>query len=244
MKILIVDDEQLARQRIVDLLSDIDTEYIIIQAKNGLQALEITEKEEPDIVLMDIRMPGMDGLESATHMSALSPTPAIIFITAFEEHAVKAFEANAIDCLLKPVRLKRLRQALKKAKMIGLSRINNFQEMQKDKSSRSYLSVSSQGKILLIPVDKILCFKADQKYVTAYWDNQQTLTDKSLKNLEQEFSDKFIRIHRNALISTSHINALEKTKDGAYIIKLNNLDEEFTVSRRHIPEIKKKLKNI
>jgi two-component system response regulator AlgR len=128
--------------------------------------------------------------------------------------------------------------------MIGLSRINNFQEMQKDKSSRSYLSVSSQGKILLIPVDKILCFKADQKYVTAYWDNQQTLTDESLKNLEQEFSDKFIRIHRNALISTSHINALEKTKDGAYIIKLNNLDEEFTVSRRHIPEIKKKLKNI
>ncbi|MGK0298852.1 MAG: two-component system response regulator AlgR [Gammaproteobacteria bacterium] len=244
MKILIVDDEELARQRIIDLLSDIDIEYLTIQAKNGLQALEVTEKEKPDIVLMDIRMPGMDGLESATHMSVFSPTPAVIFITAFEEHAVKAFEANAIDYLLKPVRLERLRQALNKAKMISHSRINHFQEMQEFKSSRSHLSVSSQGKILLIPLDKISCFKADQKYVTAYWDDQQTLTDESLKNLEQEFSDTFIRIHRNALISTSYINALEKTKDGAYIIKLNNLDEEFTVSRRHIPEIKKKLKNI
>ncbi|MGY8813635.1 MAG: LytR/AlgR family response regulator transcription factor [Gammaproteobacteria bacterium] len=116
MKILIVDDEELARQRIVDLLSDIDTEFQIIEARNGLQALEVSEKEKPDIVLMDTRMPGMDGLESATHMSAISPTPAIVFITAFEEHAIKAFEANAIDYLLKPVRLERLRQARKPVK--------------------------------------------------------------------------------------------------------------------------------
>jgi two-component system response regulator AlgR len=137
-----------------------------------------------------------------------------------------------------------LRLALNKAKMISRSRINHFQEMQENKSSRSHISVSSQGKILLIPLEKISCFKADQKYVTVYWDDQQTLTDESLKHLEQEFSNLFIRIHRNSLVATSYIYALEKTKDGVYLIKLNNLDEEFIVSRRHIPEIKKKLKNL
>ena len=244
MKILIVDDEHLARQRVYDLLSDLDRGYTLLQASDGLQALDMATQEKPDIVLMDIRMPVMDGLESAFHMSALSPAPALIFITAYDEHAVKAFEANAIAYLLKPVRTERLQQALEKANMITRSRLNDFQEQQKNKSSRTHLSVSSQGKILLIPVTKIICFKADQKYVTVYWEDKQTLTDESLKTLEDEFSDAFIRIHRNALVAIGQIAALEKTADNSHVIKLNGLEEEFVVSRRHIADIKKKLKNL
>ena len=244
MKILIVDDEQLARQRIMDLLSDIDDNYTLLQAENGLLALDIVEQESPDIVLLDIRMPVMDGLESATHMSVLSPAPAVIFITAYEEHAIKAFETNAIDYLLKPVRTERLLQALDKASMITRSRLDNFLEQQVNRISRTHLSASSQGKILLIPVNEISCFKADQKYVTVYWGNNQTLVDESLKTLEEEFTESFIRIHRNALVSISQIQSLEKTRDGSQILRLKGLEEEFTVSRRHIPDLKKKLKNI
>jgi two-component system, LytTR family, response regulator AlgR len=244
MKILIVDDEILARQRIADLLSDIDTDFSILQAENGLLALDVVERDKPDIVLMDIRMPVMDGLESATHMSAYVPSPAVIFITAYDEHAVKAFETNAIDYLLKPVRLDRLKQALEKAQIISRSRINHIQELQERKFSRTHLSIPSQGKILLIPVENISCFKADQKYVSVYWGEKQTLCDESLKNLEDEFPDSFIRIHRNALVSISQINILQKNESGAYVLKLNKLEEEFTVSRRHIAALKKKLKTL
>jgi two-component system, LytTR family, response regulator AlgR len=243
MKVLIVDDEHLARQRIIDLLSDLDREITLHQAENGLQALEIVEQEKSDIVMMDIRMPVMDGLESAFHMSTFSPAPAVIFITAYDEHAIKAFEANAIDYLLKPVRKERLQQALDKARIITRSRITNFQESQKSKSSRTHLSVTSQGKIQLIPVSEISCFKADQKYVTIYWGEKQTLSDESLKALEVEFADAFSRIHRNALVSSRKIQALEKTSDGNYVVSLNGLEEVFAVSRRHISGLKKKLKN-
>ena len=244
MKILIVDDEQLARQRIVDLLLDISPEYICLEAGNGLEALKQTELENPDTVLLDIRMPEMDGLECAFHMSTLPAAPAVIFITAYDEHAVSAFEANAIDYLLKPVRVERLRQALDKAKIISQSRLIDYQDMQNNKSARTHLSANSQGKIQLIPVNEVIFFKADQKYVTVYWGNRQTLVDDSLKHLEAEFAESFIRVHRNALVSKSKIDTLEKTGDGGHILKIEGLSESLAVSRRHIANLKKTLKHI
>jgi len=242
MKILIVDDEQLARNRIADLLGDIDKSYTLIEASNGLEALQLSETEKPEVVLMDIRMPGMDGLESALHMTGLTPPPAVIFVTAYEEHAIRAFEANAIDYLLKPIRANRLRQAIEKAEFISRSRLSRYQEMQQSRSSRTHLSASSQGKVQLIPVKNIQCFRADQKYVTVYWNNRETLVDDRLKDLEKEFADSFLRIHRNTLVSLSHINSLEKNAEGNYQVSLHNFPEKLPVSRRHVAGIKDKLK--
>jgi len=244
MKILIVDDEQLARQRIADMLADIYSSYTQLEAGNGLDALHTAETEKPEIVLMDIRMPTMDGLEAAFHMTAIEPAPAVVFITAYDEHAVKAFEANAIDYLLKPVRTDRLKQALEKAEMISRSRLGRLQQMQQTRSIRTHLSATSQGRIQLIPVTEIRCFRADQKYVTVYWSGKETLIDDPLKDLENEFADSFLRVHRNALVSLAHIVSLEKNHEGNYLVTLKGLQEKLVASRRHVADIKQKLKNL
>jgi len=244
MKILIVDDELPARQRIADLLADIDSGFTLLEAGNGLEAIDMVEREHPDTVLMDIRMPVMDGLESALHMSTLEPTPAVIFITAFDEHAIKAFDANAIDYLLKPVRLERLKQALGKAELIKRPVINQVLAGQSEKARRTHLSAISQGKILLIPVNEIQCFKADNKYVSVFRDGHEILIDDPLKNLEEEFADLFLRIHRNALVSLAHVTALEKNADGSYELAVRGLPEKLQVSRRHVAEIRQRLKTL
>ncbi len=244
MKILVVDDELPARQRIADLLADISGDAVILEAENGLEAVRLAEREQPDTVLMDIRMPVMDGLESAFHMSVLVPAPAVIFITAYDEHAIKAFEANAVDYLLKPVRAERLEQALRKAALINRSMISQYQATQGLKTRRTYLSAISQGKILLIPVEHIQCFRADNKYTSVYWGGRETLIDDPIKNLEEEFADNFLRIHRNALVALSHIAALKKSDDGSYLLELRGMQEKLSVSRRHVAVIRQRLKNM
>jgi len=244
MKILIVDDEQLARQRLMAMLTDMNKTYTVIEADNGVDALHHAQTEKPEIVMLDIRMPRMDGLESAFHMAALSPAPAVIFITAYDEHAIKAFEANAIDYLLKPVRADRLQQALDKAELVSRSRLVQLQQMQQIRPERTHLSASSQGKIQLIPVAEIQCLRADQKYVTVYWNGRETLIDDPLKELEEEFAGRFLRIHRNALVSLTHIVGLEKNSEGNYLLGVKGLAEKLVVSRRHVADIKQKLKTL
>lgn len=244
MKILIVDDEQLARQRIADMLTDQDPGHSILEASNGLEAIRLAEQEQPDTVLMDIRMPGMDGLESALHLAGLEPPPSVVFITAYDEHAIQAFEANAVDYLLKPVRSERLQQALEKAQLINRSRLQQLQDSRGDDTARSHLSVSSHGRVELIPVNQIACFRADQKYVSVFWNGQETLTDESLKNLEEEFCDLFIRIHRNALVSINFIKALKKTTDGGYVVRVEGIADDLSISRRHIAGVRKRLKAV
>jgi two-component system, LytTR family, response regulator AlgR len=241
MKILIVDDELPARQRIADLLLDIRNDAVLLEAGNGLEAVQLAEKENPDVVLLDIRMPVMDGLESAFHMATLNPAPAVIFVTAYDEHAVRAFEANAVDYLLKPVRLERLKQALDKAALINRSLIGRIEAVQ-GKTRRTHISAISQGRIVMIPINQIQCFRADNKYVSVYQGGRETLIDESLKDLEEEFAGQFLRIHRNALVSLAHIVVLEKTNDGSYLVQLRDMPEKLTVSRRHIADIRQKLK--
>jgi two-component system, LytTR family, response regulator AlgR len=245
MKILIVDDEKLARERLRDLIGDIEGEVEFLEADNGVDCLALANKESIDIILLDIRMPGMDGLETAYHLAALQPPPAIIFTTAYQDHAIDAFNANAVDYLLKPIRGIRLQEAMERASFINRARLSAIDENSDNiKGARSYLSANNQGNIELIPIKEIRYLKADQKYVTACWPGHEVLIDDPLKSLETEFGDHFIRVHRNALVGLSHIEALEKDNEGKFHLRLHKVDERIDVSRRHLHDVRQAVKKL
>lgn len=247
MKVLIVDDEALARARLKYLLDEMSEVDSAAEAANGRQALLFCLEHTPDVVLLDIRMPDMDGLEVARHLLAQTDkgyAPAIIFTTAFGDHALEAFEIQAMDYLLKPIRRERLLQALHKAtqmKQLQLQALlqNEPQEM----TARSHLCIRQGEQILLISVHDIYYFQADQKYVSVWYQGQEYLLDESLKALEQEFGDQFIRIHRNALVSRRHLTGLRKSSNGNVLVLMADVERQLEVSRRHLPVVRKLLKN-
>ncbi len=243
MKILIVDDEMLARERLVSLLSELDNNFSVIEAEHGIEALKLIGEETPELVLLDIRMPVMHGLEVAHHLAGLDTPPAIIFTTAYQDYALDAFDAHAVDYLMKPIRKERLQQAIGRAK--ALNRIN-ISELRDDDSNncRSHLSMTAQGNLQIVPVEKIYYLKADQKYVTAVWPEGELLIDDSLKSLEQEFPSLFIRIHRNTLVALRHIQGLGKDKEGNPCIILQGTEARLPVSRRHVSHVRKALKHL
>jgi len=242
MNVLIVDDEQLARQRLRHMLSGMG-EHVIGEAATGEQALQQTQNASPDVVLMDIRMPGMDGLEAAGYINQMDNPPAIIFTTAYSDHALQAFETHAIDYLLKPIKRDRLVNAINAAKRLTRAQIQRLRNEDLD-DMRSRICVKSRGSLELVPLEEIIYFKADQKYVTLKTDDHEYLIEESLKALEQEFANRFVRIHRNALVSEEHIVGLSKNEDGHQCILLNDTDDVLEISRRHLPAIRKKLKNL
>ena len=245
MKIVIVDDEQLARQRLSDLITDSGKEVELFEAENGINCLQIVNQESIDVVLLDIRMPGMDGLETAYHLAALQPAPAIIFTTAYEDHAIEAFNTNAVDYLLKPIRAERLQEALQRASFINQARMALLMEtLDEHASQRTYLSAVNQGSIELIPVEKIRYLKADQKYVTVSWPGHESLIDDALKSLESEFGERFLRVHRNALVALNHIKALEKDNEGKIHLRLDDVEEKIDVSRRHLHDVRQAIKKL
>lgn len=246
MKILIVDDEPLARERLSRHLQELDaqtdeTSYEIIEAENGLVALEQSEKHHPDIVLLDIRMPGMDGIETANKLSELKTPPAIIFITAYDEYALDAFDSQAIAYLLKPVRKEKLDKALQSAKRLNRVQLKNIQ--QKDSEiKKQHLSVRIHSGVRQIELEDIYYFQAEDKYVTVKYREGEVLIEESLKSLEQRFSETFIRIHRNALVSRQQLTAIRKDQQGRYLTELKDVDEKIEVSRRHVAAVRKFLK--
>ncbi|MBE9564502.1 MAG: response regulator transcription factor [Proteobacteria bacterium] len=242
MNVLIVDDEQLARQRLRKLITESDGYQIVGEAESGEDALRKTQSGNPDVVLMDIRMPGMDGIEAASYINRMDKPPAIIFTTAYSEHALKAFETHAIDYLLKPIKQSRLEAALDAAKRMNKAQLSKLRE-DETVGARKKICVKSRGSLELIPVEDILYFKADQKYVTLRTADQEYLIEESLKLLEQEFSFQFIRIHRNALIAQNMLNGLIKNNDGHTCVSFNDIDDLLEISRRHLPEIRKKLRS-
>ena len=241
MNVLIVDDEQLARQRLRKLLSGATSYQIVGEAQTGEDALRKTQSSNPDVVLMDIRMPGMDGIEAASYINRMDKPPAIIFTTAYSEHALKAFETHAIDYLLKPIKQSRLEAALDAAKRINKAQLSKLREDETD-GARDKICVKSRGSLELIPVNDIIYFKADQKYVTLRTAEQEYLIEESLKTLEQEFDFQFIRIHRNALVAHKMLHGLTKNNDGHACINFDDIDDLLEISRRHLPLIRKKLK--
>jgi two-component system, LytTR family, response regulator AlgR len=242
MKILIVDDEALARERLHDLVIELYPDSITIEAANGIEALDKISEHSPEIILLDIRMPGMDGLELANHLLHFETPPAVVFTTAYQDHALSAFDANAVDYLLKPIRKERLNTAIDRATIISQSKLATLKNTEGVTSARSHLSAMVRGSIQLIPIENIYYFKAEQKYVTAAWPGGEILLDEPLISLEAEFTNHFIRIHRNALVAIKHINGLSKNSEGQQIIKISDMPHELIVSRRHFAEVKKAFK--
>jgi two-component system response regulator AlgR len=243
MNVLIVDDEQLARQRLRHMLGEAGDHTIVGEAENGEQALRQAQNSNPDLVLMDIRMPGMDGLEAASYINRLENPPAIIFTTAYSEHALKAFDTHAVGYLLKPIKKEHLAEALQSAKRLNRAQINNLRS-EEENGARSKICVKIRGSLELVPVNEIIYFKADQKYVTLRTFEHEYLIEESLKALENEFEHKFIRIHRNALVAETAINGLIKNQSGHACLTFREIDDLLEVSRRHLPEIRKKLKSV
>ena len=246
MRILIVDDEKPARDRLRQILEDEADYEVIGEAGNGHEALELTAREKPDIVLLDIRMPGMDGMETAHHLNALDRPPAVVFTTAYDEYAVDAFDARAVGYVLKPVRRSRLTGALQQATRLVGSTLNDLAGDANLETQRRHVCAHSQGELKLIPVLEITSFIADQKYVSVDHDNGHDLIDDSLKSLEAEFGDRFVRIHRSALIAVDRIDRIEKNAEGKSRVVLRDdshtEDKELIISRRHVAEVKRRLK--
>ncbi|MGZ5569989.1 MAG: LytR/AlgR family response regulator transcription factor [Usitatibacter sp.] len=235
-RILIADDEAPARSRLRDLLDECRETFplvIVDEAKNGREVLDVINREKVDIVLLDIRMPEMDGMEAARHIAGMAQPPAIIFTTAFDSYALKAFEVNAIDYLLKPIRLERLLAALGKTRAgppVSREALDAAANQ-----PRRHLSVHERGKIHLVPLTDVLYLRAELKYVTVKTVAREFLVEESLTRLEEEFEASFVRIHRNCLVARAAIagferNAEESESGWAVVIKATG--EKLPVSRR------------
>ena len=247
LRLLLVDDEAPARARLRDLLGDIAAEVpstVLAEAADGFAALERAQAGDLDVALIDIRMPGMDGVELARHLARLPTTPAVIFVTAFDQYAVQAFELAALDYLVKPVRAARLADALRKARRRG----DDAVRLEKSAlATRRNLSCLERGRILLVSVAEILYLKAEQKYVTARTAERDYLLEESLVHLENEFSERFLRIHRNCLVARAAVAGVERATDGGdaeahWQVILDGIAERLPVSRRQWPQIKALLK--
>jgi len=247
MKILIADDEPLARERLSQLVSEIDADYIPVLAANGLEAIEQVNEVEPEVVLMDIRMPGMNGLEAAQHLVKMDNPPAIIFTTAYDEYALQAFETQAVDYLLKPIRKERLEKALSNCGKLNKLQLEQMGQQNPEVAFRTHISAQIRGTILLVAIKDIYCFLADQKYISVKYIKEgviaETIIEDTLKSLEEEFADDFLRIHRNALIRKNKIEALQKQEDGRFLLKLADMEEGLEVSRRHLSSVRKLMKS-
>ena len=237
MKILIVDDEPLARSRLKDLLEDIGGHELVGEADNGRDAIDEAHQLSPDVVLLDINMPEINGLEAAMHMSQMKHPPSVIFTTAYSEHALEAFDANAIDYLLKPIRRARLEQALNKAQPLQHEQLSGAAA--DSQQTRKHISAHYRGGIKLVPIEEIIYFQSDNKYVAAHHLGGEVLIEESLKNLEQEFDGTFTRIHRNSLVANTFIESLEKIGDNQYQLHLRGCDTPLEVSRRQLPNVRK-----
>lgn len=245
MKVLIVDDELPARDRLRQLIEDDTGHTVVGEAANGQQALDVAAETKPDVVLLDIRMPGLDGIEVARHLNSLENPPAVIFATAYDEYAIDAFEANAVGYVLKPVRRERLEKAMQQAARINNSLISDIAESSGLNSQRNHICARVLDQLILIELQNISRFNADQKYVRVFHDGGEHLIDESLKALETEFADQFVRIHRSALISIAHIQAIQKTSDGQMMVALRDAPQgadSLIISRRHLADVKRRLK--
>jgi len=244
MKVLIVDDEAPARDRLRQLLEDSGEYEVAGEAGNGHEALDLAARIHPDVVLLDIRMPGMDGIETAHHLNLTDQPPAVVFTTAYDEYAIDAFDANAIGYVLKPIRRERLEKALSQAARLSRHALSDAGRKSGVSERRQHVCARVQNELKLIPVDKVSCFVADQKYVSVVHEDGRDLIDDSLKSLEAEFADHFVRIHRGALVALAAIESLKKDEEGRTRVMLRDSpdEQELVVSRRHVANVKRRLK--
>jgi two-component system, LytTR family, response regulator AlgR len=244
MKVLIVDDEPLARARLRRQLDSLPDAQVVGEADNGEQALQACAELRPQVVLMDIRMPGIDGLSAALQLAQQPDGPAVIFCTAYDEYAIAAFETNAVAYLLKPVNQEKLALALAKAERLSMAQLNALREPTPNTATRSHISAKSRRGMELIALADVRYFIADQKYVTVYHRHGEVLIDDTLKELEDEFGPRLLRVHRNALVACEHIVGLERIALGQYRIKLADIEHGPQVSRRHLSDVRRALEQL
>jgi two-component system response regulator AlgR len=246
VKVLIVDDEKPARDRLRQLIDDFGTHEVVGEAANGEQAISLASEVLPEVVLLDIRMPGVDGIETAHHLNAMAEPPAVVFTTAYDEYAIDAFDARAIGYVLKPVRRERLESALAHAERLSGKVLSDLGTEPGLYSRRNHVCARIHGELRLIPIGDIRFFSADQKYVCVHHAGGQDLIDDSLKSLEQEFGNAFVRIHRSALIRVDAIDRIEKLPDGKSRVILRGDSQVegdgLIISRRHLADVRRRLK--
>ena len=245
MDILICDDEPLAVERLSRLVTQLGHQ-VVATASHGKQALELVREYVPDVVLLDIQMPEMDGLSCARQLAEFHPMPAIVFCTAYDEHALTAIQAQAKGYLLKPVVKSELEQVLNHLTKLTQAQVSKLEqkEYMEEKNQRHQIAAKTYRGLELIPVENIYYFLADQKYVTVRHKNGSVLIDETLKDLELEFANRFIRVHRNALISLDYLDGLELVTSGQYQVRCRELEERLAVSRRHLPLLRERMQNI
>lgn len=241
--VLIVDDEPLARERLARMVEKTSDYHAVSEVGTTQAAMEAIHLHDPGVVLLDIQMPGEDGLSAAKKIAALDNPPAIIFCTAFSDYALDAFHTIAVDYLLKPVKQGQLEDALLK-----VSALNKVQraalDPAKNTSERSHITAKTHRGLELISLQDVRIFVADQKYVTVYHTKGENLLDVTLKELEEEFSERLVRVHRNALVSIDHIQGLDRSTEGIFSIRLADTNETPLVSRRHAAHVKTLLRHL
>jgi two-component system response regulator AlgR len=240
LKVLIVDDEAPARERLRSLLAEIADVEVVGEAANGADALSLTEDVAPDVVLLDVRMPGMDGLQAARHLNVLEEPPAVIFTTAFDEYAVEAFAAHAVGYLLKPVRKEQLAASLTRAGRLTRAQLQRLAAV--TEARRTHIAARRREGVKLIPIEEVQYFLADQKYTTVGHVNGEDLIEDSLRLLESEFGAAFVRIHRNTLVSVKHLERIERNPEGQYFVRLRGCAAPLQVSRRMAGELKERFR--
>jgi two-component system response regulator AlgR len=243
IKLLVVDDEPLARERLIAMLGEIADVQVAGEAGNGRDAIEQALALGVDALLLDIAMPVMDGLEAARHLQMLESPPAVIFCTAFDTHALAAFETAAVDYLVKPVRQERLAEALSRARRQRAGQQAPPVLPPSDKQ-RSHLSARLRGSLRLIPIEDVHYLQAEEKYVVVHHARGEDLIEESLKSLEGEFADRFLRIHRNCLVASEEFLELRRATDGAVHAVLRHGKVPLEVSRRCVPILREKLKHL
>lgn len=269
-RVIVVDDESPARMRLCAMVNELEAFQIVAEANNGEQALLVCEQHRPDLVLMDIRMPGMDGLQAASMIAEQPHPPAVIFCTAYDEHALAAFEASAVGYLLKPVKAAQLQAALVKASQLNraqLGKVNEAVIAKQDEAKIEHIVIRTTKGEERIPVSEIRALVADKKYVSAYIKDREVILDQSLKTLEAQYPERFIRVHRNALVAPDYIIALEKValeksrlnegserlqqhannsehknNEASLCVRLKGTDVMPQVSRRLVPSIRRLLR--
>lgn len=241
MDVLIVDDEPLARARLRRLLEDLKEYTVVAEAEDCDSALAAIDEHDPAVVLLDVRMPGDDGLATARKIATMDCPPAIVFCTAYDQYALDAFDTEAVGYLLKPVQAEDLRKVLDKAGKVNKLQLASLREAPATESGRTNISAKTRRGVELIPLTDVRFFIADQKYVTVHHLEGETLIDDTLKDLETELAGRFVRVHRNSLVSVAHIEAMERAPDGQFRLRLEGVDTKPVVSRRHVPELKELL---
>ena len=235
MKVVIVDDESLARERLRRLLAEHADVQLVAEVDSGAAAIAACQAHAPDVVLLDIAMPGMDGLQAARQLAQLQPPPAVVFCTAYDEHALSAFEAAALDYLVKPVRPERLAATLERVRAYHAAR------PEQEGSRRTQLCARLRGSLRVIPIEEVHYLQAEEKYVVVHHARGEDLIEEPLKALEEEFGDRFVRIHRNCLVARQELVELLRGADGHVQAVLRSGGVPLEVSRRCVPHLKQTL---